>query len=133
MAVGSVSFEELATTLREGVTVKRVFGDAYEKDGVTVIPVASVGGGGGAGGGGNEAEGGSGGGFGLAAKPVGVYVIRNGEVSWKPALDVNKIIGSATTAFMVFLLIARSILKRRARRAERLTGMETAAALKKKS
>jgi uncharacterized spore protein YtfJ len=116
MPVGSVSFEELATTLREGMTVKRVFGDAYEKDGVTVIPVAQVGGGGGAGGGGTEIEGGGGGGFGLAAKPVGVYVIRGGEVSWKPALDVNKIIGSATTTLLAFLLIARGIFKRRAKR-----------------
>ena len=116
MAVGTFSIEELATSLREGMTVKRVFGDAYEKDGVTVIPVASVGGGGAGGGGGTEAEGGGGGGFGLAAKPVGVYVIRGGEVSWKPALDVNKIIGSATTFLLAFLLITRGIFKRRAKR-----------------
>jgi uncharacterized spore protein YtfJ len=116
MAVGSVSIEELATSLREGMTVKRVFGDAYERDGVTVIPVAQVGGGGGAGGGGTEAEGGGGGAFGLGAKPVGVYVIRGGEVSWKPALDVNKIIGSATTTLLVLLLITRGIFKKRAKR-----------------
>ena len=116
MPVGSVSIEELATSLRDGMTVKRVFGDAYEKDGVTVIPVAKVGGAGGAGGGGNETDGGSGGGFGLGAQPVGVYVIRGGDVSWKPAVDVNKIIGSATTAFLAFLLIVRSISKRRGKR-----------------
>ena len=116
MPVGSVSIEELATSLREGMTVKRVFGDAYERDGVTVIPVASVGGAGGAGGGGTEVEGGGGGGFGLGAKPVGVYVIKDGDVSWKPAVDVNKIIGSASTALIAVLLFVRSILKRRAKR-----------------
>jgi uncharacterized spore protein YtfJ len=124
MPVGSVSIEDLATGLRDGMTVKRVFGDAYEKDGVTVIPVAKVGGGGGAGGGGTETEGGSGGAFGLGAQPVGVYVIRGGEVSWKPALDVNRIIGSATTSLVAFLLITRSIFKRRARRSERLAAMK---------
>ena len=116
MPVGAVSIEDLATSLREGMNVTRVFGEAYEKDGVTVIPVAQIGGGGGAGGGGTEAEGGGGGAFGLGAKPVGVYVIRGGEVSWKPALDVNKIIGSATTAFIAFLVIGRSILKRRGKK-----------------
>jgi uncharacterized spore protein YtfJ len=120
MAVGEVKIEDLATSLREGMTVKRVFGDAYERDGVTVIPVAQVGGGGGAGGGGTEGEGGGGGAFGLGAKPVGVYVIRGGEVSWQPAVDINKIISSVQTAVLVFLLIARSVVKRRARRAERL-------------
>jgi uncharacterized spore protein YtfJ len=117
MPVGSVSIEELASSLRDGMTVKRVFGDAYEREGVTVIPVAQIGGGGGAGGGGTESEGGGGGAFGLGAKPVGVYVIRNGEVSWEPAVDVNKIIGNSTTIVLVLLLFVRGVLKRRAKRA----------------
>jgi uncharacterized spore protein YtfJ len=36
---------------RDALTVKRVFGEPYEKDGVTVIPAARVQGGAGAGGG----------------------------------------------------------------------------------
>jgi uncharacterized spore protein YtfJ len=114
--VGAVSFEELTSGLREGMSVQRVFGEPYEKDGVTVIPVASVGGGGGAGGGGTESEGGSGGAFGLGAKPVGVYVIKNGEVSWRPAVDANKIISGAQLAIVLFLLTLRSVLKRRAKK-----------------
>ena len=47
-------------------------------------PGGTVGGGGG-GGGDNEDNGG--GGFGLGARPVGAYVIKNGEVTWKPAID----------------------------------------------
>ena len=31
---------ELVTTARDAITVKRVFADPYEKDGVTVIPAA---------------------------------------------------------------------------------------------
>ncbi len=42
---------EVLNHAREAMTVKRVFGDPYEKDGVTVIPVASIMGGAGAGGG----------------------------------------------------------------------------------
>ena len=116
MAIGTINFEQLASSVRDGISVKRVFGDAYEKDGVTVIPVAQVGGGAGGGGGGTADEGGSGGAFGLGAKPVGVYVIRGGEVSWRPAVDVNKIISSVSTAFIVLLLIVRGGLKRRAKR-----------------
>ena len=36
---------------RDVLTIKRVFGEPYEKDGVTVIPAARVQGGAGAGGG----------------------------------------------------------------------------------
>jgi uncharacterized spore protein YtfJ len=111
-----VNIGELSDAVRDSATVKRVFGDPIERDGVTVIPVASIGGGGGAGGGGTETDGGGGGAFGVGAKPVGVYVIRNGEVSWRPALDVNKIIAGAQLASVVLLLTARSVLKRRAKK-----------------
>ena len=33
------------------------------------------------------------GGFGLMARPVGAYVIKpDGEVSWKPAIDVQRMV-----------------------------------------
>ncbi|MEV7973129.1 hypothetical protein [Cellulomonas sp. NPDC089187] len=32
------------------------------------------------------------GGFGTHTRPVGVYVIRDGEVSWQPAFDLNRVI-----------------------------------------
>ena len=59
---------ELLGGAQDAITVKRVFGDPIETEGVTVIPAAKVGGGGG-GGGDNENNGG--GGFGLGARPVG--------------------------------------------------------------
>jgi uncharacterized spore protein YtfJ len=37
-----------------------------------------------------EGEGG-GGGFGVRAKPAGVYVVREGSVQWQPAIDVNRL------------------------------------------
>ena len=43
--------DELMTDAREVLTVRRVFGEPYEKNGVTFIPAAAVRGGGGGGGG----------------------------------------------------------------------------------
>lgn len=79
---------------RDAITVRRVFGDAYEVDGVTVIPVARARGGGGGGGEGNPdgAEGsGFGSGYGLDVRPVGVYEVRDGQAEWKPAIDVTRL------------------------------------------
>ena len=91
---------ELLGGAQDAITVKRVFGDAIETDGVTVIPAAKVGGGGG-GGGDNENNGG--GGFGLGARPVGAYVIKGDDVRWVPAVDVNRLLAFA---FVVGLVLA---------------------------
>jgi uncharacterized spore protein YtfJ len=106
--------EELIEGARDVLSVKRVFGEPYERDGVTVIPAASFGGGAG-GGGDNRPEGGSGAGFGLAAKPAGAYVIRNGVVVWQPALDINKIISSSAVVLVALLMSIRTVLKTRAK------------------
>jgi uncharacterized spore protein YtfJ len=76
--------EELLKGARDAISVRRVYGDPVEADGVIVIPAAKLGGGGG---GGGDSEENGGGGFGIGAKPAGAYVIKNGEVSWKPAVD----------------------------------------------
>jgi uncharacterized spore protein YtfJ len=62
---------------RDAITVRRVYGDPYQEEGVTVIPAANVAGGGGAGG---DAQGNGGGGFGLRARPAGAWVIKDGDV-----------------------------------------------------
>jgi uncharacterized spore protein YtfJ len=74
---------------RDAVTVRRVYGDPVERDGVTIVPAAAVFGG--TGGGGDD-EGNGGGGFGLHARPVGAWEIRDGQVTWRPAVDVNRIV-----------------------------------------
>ena len=111
--------ERMLSEARDALTVKRVFGEPFDKDGVTVIPAARVQGGGGGGGGeGPGGEGsGSGGGFGLIARPVGAYVIRGQQVSWQPALDVNRILVGAQIVALVGLLTIRTIIKVRSRRA----------------
>jgi uncharacterized spore protein YtfJ len=83
-----VNVDELLSGARDAISVRRVFGEPIEQGDAVVVPVASVGGGGG-GGGDNEDNGG--GGFGLRARPVGAYVIKDGEVTWKPAVDPGRI------------------------------------------
>jgi uncharacterized spore protein YtfJ len=67
-----MKIDDLVTTARDAITVRRVYGEPVTQDGVTVIAAASVWGGGG-GGGGRDQHGqeGQGGGFGLHARPVG--------------------------------------------------------------
>lgn len=94
----STKTEQVLATIkgtRDALTVGRVFGEPYQIDGTTLIPVARVAGGGG-GGGGESTEGdtpgsGFGSGFGMDARPVGVYEVRDGDVSWKPAVDVTQL------------------------------------------
>jgi uncharacterized spore protein YtfJ len=106
--------EELMAGARDSLTVKRVYGEPYEKNGVTVIPAAAVRGGGGAGEGERgEAEGGSGGGFGMTARPVGAFQIRGDEVSWIPAADTTRVIILSEVVAIVALLVIRSILRAR--------------------
>ncbi|HET7719762.1 MAG TPA: spore germination protein GerW family protein [Acidimicrobiales bacterium] len=112
-----MNVEELMAQTRDAITVKRVFGDPYERNGVTIIPAASVRGGLGAGGG-HDAENnteGSGGGIGIMAHPAGVFVVKDGDVSWRPALDVNRVILGGQVVAVVALLTFRSVLRRRAR------------------
>ena len=103
---------------RDALSVRRVFGDPTTIDGVTIIPVARVSGGGGGGGGegtgpGNEGGQGFGTGFGLGAHPVGVYEIRGGELSWKPAIDVNRLLrGGQVLAGIISVCVSLVLLRR---------------------
>ena len=120
MLVRRMVLDELMTTARETLTVRRVYGDPIEKDGITVIPAAAVSGGGG-GGGGHDDEGpeGEGGGFGLGIKPAGVYVIAEGHVRWRPAVDVNRLITSLTVVGLAAILARVRLEKLRATRSRR--------------
>ncbi|MGY1605023.1 hypothetical protein [Geodermatophilus sp. SYSU D00815] len=112
-----MSLSDLVPSVRDALTVRRVFGEPYERDGVTVIPAAVVRGGGGGGSGrqGGEQEGeGEGGGFGLIARPAGAYVVKDGEVAWQPAVDVNRIVATAVAGWVaVAWLVSRALRGRR--------------------
>ena len=112
-----MEIQDVIAQARDVMTVRRVFGEPYEKNGITVIPVATVRGGAG-GGGGEAAEGtgkGSGGGFGLSARPMGAYLIRGDELVWRPAVDATRVVIGAQLVAVVALLTLRSIAKARAK------------------
>jgi uncharacterized spore protein YtfJ len=104
--------QQILEQARDALTVRRVFGEPIEREGVLVVPVAKVMGGAGSGSG----EEGGGGGWGGAAAPAGVYVIDGQNVSWQPAVDVNRAIVGGQVAFVVGLLVLRSIIRSRRRR-----------------
>ena len=140
--------DEILSQARDAMTVRRVFGEPIERDGLTIIPVANVMGGGGGGTGegphpagltaladasvpGDEAPGeageageaggvtpgsGSGVGFGMRGTPAGVYVIKDGVVTWQPAMDLTRVAIMGQIVAIVFLLVVRSVLKSRAPR-----------------
>jgi len=118
----SARVEEVLATIkgvRDVLTVGRVFGDPYEIDGTTVIPVARVAGGAGGGGGegadGDEAGSGFGSGFGMQAGPVGVYEVRDGNVAWKPTVDVTQIARRGQVLAGIAIVCFTLVLLRRAR------------------
>ena len=107
-----MTIEALLAKASEALDAGRAFGPVIERDGCAIIPVAFVAGGGG---GGDALEGpegttaAAGGGLGGLTWPIGAYVIKNGEVRWVPAVDVTLIVLGG-------LLVARTVLKTRARR-----------------
>jgi uncharacterized spore protein YtfJ len=120
--------DEILADAGKTLGVRRIYGEPYEKNGVTVIPAARVMGGAG-GGGGTEASTtdttgvgatgvpatGTGVGFGMTGGPVGAYVIKGDEVKWLPAVDVNRMLLGFQIALVVFFLVMRSIAKTRAK------------------
>jgi uncharacterized spore protein YtfJ len=105
--------EEVLSTARDAMMVRQVFAEPHTQDGITVIAAAKVIGGGG-GGGGRDQQGqqGDGGGFGLIARPVGAYVIKDGRVRWVPAVDVNRLILVIGAVAVVALRWRRGVLRK---------------------
>lgn len=112
---GRLSVEEMLTAIegtKDSLSVRRAFGEPFEVDGVTVIPVARVAGGAGGGGGeGVDEDGASGGGFGtgfgLGVNPIGVYEVRGDHVEWKPTVDMNRLIkgGQVLTGIIAVCIV----------------------------
>ena len=107
-----MELQELISSARDVISVKRVYGEPYEKNGLTVIPAATVRGGGGGGtGDSEEGDSGGGGGFGLTARPAGAWIVEEGNATWKPAVDVNRIVlGGQVIALTAILVTGRILL-----------------------
>jgi uncharacterized spore protein YtfJ len=113
----TTGFQDMIESARDVITVRRVYGEPYEKNGLTVIPAAAVRGGGGGGEGRRgDGEAGSGGGFGVMARPTGAWVIEDGEVTWKAAVDVNRVILGGQVVGLVAILVAGRVLYSLSRR-----------------
>jgi uncharacterized spore protein YtfJ len=98
--------------VKDTMTVSRVFGESYQVDGATLVPVATVRGGGGGGGGEGTAPGGEGTGTG-AGLGFGVYVVKDGEVRWQPAIDVLRVVVGGQLLALAAILALRRRRKRR--------------------
>jgi uncharacterized spore protein YtfJ len=102
--------DELLSGAQDAMNARRVYGDPIEHEGMVVIPAAVIGGGGG---GGGDDEDNGGGGFGLRTRPVGAYVIKDGEVTWKPAIDVGRMLIGWQIVAGLAVLAAWSSARRR--------------------
>ena len=106
---------DIVNEAKGAMRASAVFGDPFEKNGVTIIPAARISGG--AGGGGDESERQAGGvGFGVSSRPVGAFVIKGEDVSWQPALDLNRVILMGQVVAIAALLTLRTIVKAWAKR-----------------
>jgi uncharacterized spore protein YtfJ len=124
-----LNLETIVDRVDDTLTARRVFGEPVVKNGTTVIPVARIMGGAGGGEGptpttaageaGTETKPVTSGGlgFGMAARPAGVYVIQEDRVRWIPALDVNRVVMGMQVVAIVLILTIRSIARARATRA----------------
>jgi uncharacterized spore protein YtfJ len=112
----AMKIEELVAKAKESLGIEAVYAQPYQKDGITVITAASITGGAG-GGNGHDKQGqeGEGGGFGMNARPTGAYVIKEGTVTWQPAVDVNRLLAIAGAIAVAVLLVASRMARLRTR------------------
>ena len=111
----------LAEVASDQLTVGRVFGEPIRQGSLTIIPVARLMGAAGGGQGISPGEGtdqaaqqGEGGGWGVVARPAGVYVVDGERVRWRPALDGDRALTTAAVV-LVLLGVIRGIARRRTR------------------
>jgi uncharacterized spore protein YtfJ len=102
--------DTMLSGVRDAMKAQVVYGDPIERNGALVVPAAKIRGGGG---GGSDTEQNGGGGFGLSAKPAGAWIIRGDEVTWQPALDLNRVILGGQIVAIVAFLALRAIFRRR--------------------
>ncbi|MDQ3690952.1 MAG: sporulation protein [Chloroflexota bacterium] len=106
-----MNVDELLNAAKDAMTARTVFAEPIERDGLLIIPprrceaavVEAA-----------TAPRTAGAGFGLSAKPAGAYVVREGKVSWEPAIDVNRIVLGGQIVAIAALLVLRSMFRKRA-------------------
>jgi hypothetical protein len=105
--------QEAISAARHVISVKRVYGDPYEKNGLAVIPAAIVGGVAASASGDQTVDESGERACGLMARPSGAWIIQGDQVTWKPAIDVNRIVlGGQIIAFTAIFMAGRILLAR---------------------
>src|SRR2546423_1114899 len=77
---------EAVNQAKDVINVRRVYGEPYQEDGLTISPAANVTGGGG---GGGDTKGNRGPGFCGPGNPPGAWVSQDGQATRTPALHPN--------------------------------------------
>jgi uncharacterized spore protein YtfJ len=105
-------FEKLTEKLGAAAQAAHIFGEPVERDGVTVIPVATarwgLGGGGGKKGLASRSEG-MGGGGGVIVQPAGYIEIKGNETRYRPILDPKLVIGAAVAGGFILMGLIRRL------------------------
>lgn len=106
---GDGFLDRFARNVGRYASARAVFGEAVEREGITIIPVARVWYG--FGGGRalpSEDESRVGGGGGVSATPVGYIEVRNGESRFRPiGMSATTKVGLAAGAFLAWLWLRR--------------------------
>jgi uncharacterized spore protein YtfJ len=100
--------QQILSGAQDAMSARRVFGDPIVAGEVTLLPVAVISGGGG---GGSKSADEGGVGFGLSARPAGVFAIRNGEVRWCPAVNVNRAILGGQFVGLAAIAVVGSLIR----------------------
>ncbi len=106
---------ELLAQLAEQLGKHQVVTEPYEHDGVVVIPVVHVRAGGGLGGRGRQGRQAddANGGMGIVARPVGAWIVKDGDAVWQPAIDVNRIVLGGQAIALAALVTVYWLIRRR--------------------
>ena len=101
--------ERVGQTVGERAHVSTIFGEAVEREGVTVIPVAKArfGFGGGGGSGSREGDEGSGGGGGVAVGPIGYIELRDRGAEFKRISSPTDTLALVAAASLAVLTVKR--------------------------
>ena len=96
-----MNVDEMVKGVHDTLAVRRVYGDPIEKNGTRAAVVR------GGGGGGSDSEHNGGGGFGLQARAIGAFVIREDRVRFEPTVDVTRIVAASLAALVVVAFLWR--------------------------
>ena len=110
-ALADELLQRIGQTVGDKAKVSTVFGEAVERDGITVIPVAKArfgfGGGGGAGAREGEEGSGGGGGGGAFVSPVGYIELRDGTAQFKRISSPVDLLALVAAASLAALAVKR--------------------------